>query len=71
MAGDLNARPGSNPMKVLLDEAWIDAVAPKSRIDYVLLRKEDPWEIVETIIVDEPIVSDHDPILTILKWTGK
>ena len=71
MAGDLNARPGSKPMQVLLDKAWIDAVAPKSRIDYVLLRKEDPWEIVETIIVDEPIVSDHDPILTILKWTGK
>lgn len=71
MVGDLNARPGSKPMQVLLDGAWIDAVAPKSRIDYVLLRKTDPWEIVETIIVDEPVVSDHDPVLTVLKWTGK
>lgn len=70
MAGDLNARPDSSAMQVLLKENWIDAVAPDSRIDYILLRKNDPWEIVETTIVDEPIVSDHDPILTVLKWSG-
>ncbi len=70
LAGDLNARPSSAPMKVLLGENWIDAVAPKSRIDYILLRKSDPWEIVETKIVREPIVSDHDPILTVLRWKG-
>jgi endonuclease/exonuclease/phosphatase family metal-dependent hydrolase len=70
MAGDLNARPESEPMQVLLKENWIDAVAPKSRIDYILLRKHDPWRIVETIIVDEPVVSDHDPVLTILEWRG-
>ena len=71
MAGDLNARPESSPMKVLLKESWIDAVAPNSRIDYILLRKNDPWKIVETTIVDEPVVSDHNPILTVLKWSGK
>ena len=70
MAGDLNARPGSEPMQVLLKENWVDAVAPNSRIDFILLRKKDPWEIVETIITDEPVVSDHDPVLTILKWSG-
>ncbi len=70
MAGDFNARPDSAPMQVLLEENWVDAVAPKSRIDFILLRKNDPWEIVETIIVDEPVVSDHSPVLTILKWSG-
>ena len=70
MAGDFNARPKSDPMQVLFEGNWLDAVAPNSRIDYILLRKKDPWEIVETIIVDEPVVSDHDPILTILKWSG-
>lgn len=70
LAGDLNARPQSAPMQVLLKDAWIDAVAPQSRIDYILLRKSDPWKIVETIILDEPVVSDHDPVLTILEWTG-
>ncbi len=71
MAGDFNARTGSETMQVLLKESWIDAVAPKTRIDYILFRKKDPWEIVETIIVDEPVVSDHDPILTILTWSGE
>lgn len=70
MAGDLNARPDSDPMQELLSGNWVDAVAPQSKIDYILLRKNDPWEIVETRIVDEPIVSDHDPVLTILKWSG-
>lgn len=69
MAGDLNARTKSETMQVLLAENWIDAVAPKTRIDYILLRKDDPWKVVETIIVDEPIVSDHDPVLTILEWS--
>ena len=71
VAGDLNARPDSKPMKVLLGKDWIDAVAPKSKIDYILLRKNDPWKIVKTMIVDEPVVSDHDPVLTILKWSDK
>ncbi len=70
IAGDLNARTNSDTMQVLLKEDWIDAVAPKTRIDYILLRKNDPWKIVETIVVDEPIVSDHDPVLTILEWSG-
>ena len=68
MAGDLNARPDSEPMRVLLGKNWIDAVAPNSRIDYILLHKTDPWKIVKTEIIDEPVVSDHDPILTTLQW---
>ena len=70
MAGDFNARHNSEPMKVLLSKNWIDAVAPSSRIDYILLRKSDPWKIVRTEIIDEPVVSDHDPILTTLQWRG-
>ena len=68
LGGDFNARPGSGPMRVLLEKNWIDAVAPDSKIDYVLLRKSDSWEVVETMIIDEPIVSDHDPVLTVLRW---
>jgi endonuclease/exonuclease/phosphatase family metal-dependent hydrolase len=70
LAGDLNARPQSEPMKVLLDNGWLDAVAPRSKIDYVLIRASDPWEIKEVIIVDEPVVSDHDPVLVVLEWRG-
>ncbi|UCE49260.1 MAG: endonuclease/exonuclease/phosphatase family protein [Phycisphaerales bacterium] len=71
LAGDLNARPSSEPMKVLLESNWLDAVAPQSRIDYVLLRKNDPWEIVDVKVVDEPMASDHDPVLVTLRWAGR
>lgn len=70
MAGDFNARPTSEPMNVLLESNWIDAVAPQSRIDYVLLRKDDPWEIVNVEVIDEPVASDHDPVLVTLRWAG-
>ena len=71
LAGDLNARPGSNPMKVLLTEQWTDAVAPRSRIDYVLYRSIDPWHVVEVKIVDDRVASDHGPVFAVLQWQGK
>ncbi|MHC4168268.1 MAG: endonuclease/exonuclease/phosphatase family protein, partial [Planctomycetota bacterium] len=71
LAGDFNARPTSVPMNLLLESNWLDAVAPQSRIDYVLLRKDDPWEIVDVKVIHEPIASDHDPVLVTLRWLGK
>lgn len=71
LVGDFNARPTSTPMNVLLESNWLDAVAPQSRIDYVLLRRDDPWEIVDVTIIDEPVASDHDPVLVTLQWAGK
>lgn len=68
LAGDLNARPGSKPMQVLLTERWVDTIAPRSRIDYVLHRSSDPWRVVEVIIVDDLIASDHRPVLAVLEW---
>jgi endonuclease/exonuclease/phosphatase family metal-dependent hydrolase len=68
LAGDFNARPGSEPMKVLLDAGWVDSVAPRSVIDYVLVRSCDPWKVKEVTLVDEPVVSDHDPVLVVLQW---
>ncbi len=70
LAGDFNARPGSEPMNVLLQDGWIDVVAPRSIIDYILIRAGDPWKVKEVIIVDEPVVSDHDPVLAVLQWQG-
>jgi len=71
LAGDFNARPGSQPMNVLLDSNWLDAVSPQSRIDYVLLRKKDPWEIIDVRIIDEPIASDHSPVIATLRWSPR
>ncbi len=71
LSGDLNARTGSDPMNELLTERWVDATAPQSRIDYVLIRPVDSWRVVEVTIVDERVVSDHRPVLAVLEWTGE
>lgn len=71
LAGDFNARPGSDPMNVLLNAGWVDAVAPRSVIDYVLIRGCDPWTVKDAIIQDEPIASDHDPVLVVLQWRNE
>jgi endonuclease/exonuclease/phosphatase family metal-dependent hydrolase len=71
LAGDLNARPGSEPMRVLLENGWIDAIAPQSVIDYVLFRESDPWHVVEVQIIDDRVASDHRPVLAVLEWQGK
>lgn len=71
LAGDFNARPGSEPMKVLFDAGWTDAVSPRSVIDYVLLRSCDPWKVKEVAVLDETVVSDHNPVLVVLEWQGR
>jgi endonuclease/exonuclease/phosphatase family metal-dependent hydrolase len=71
LAGDFNARPGSEPMKVLVGAGWVDAVAPRSVIDYVLVRSCDPWQVKEVTIIPEPVVSDHSPVLVVLEWQGR
>lgn len=70
LAGDLNARPDSEPMRALLENGWIDAVAPHSVIDYVLYRSGDPWRIAQIKIVDDLVASDHRPVLAVLEWQG-
>jgi endonuclease/exonuclease/phosphatase family metal-dependent hydrolase len=71
LAGDFNAWPGSEPMKVLFDAGWTDAVVPRSVIDYALVRSCDPWKVKEVTIFDEQVVSDHNPVLVILEWHGR
>ena len=70
LAGDFNVRPGSEPVNILLDDGWLDTVAPRSKIDYILIRRCDPWQVKEVIIPDEPTASDHNPVLVILHWRG-
>jgi len=72
LAGDFNSNPGSAPMNVLLDNGWVDAISPRSVIDYVLVRACDGWTVKEVVIADEPVASDHSPVLAVLEWkSGK
>ena len=71
LAGDLNARKGSPPMNVLLEEKWRDASGPDSRIDYILVRLKDPWKVVEVRIIEDDVASDHFPVLVVLDWAAE
>ncbi len=68
LAGDLNARPNSDPINILKVGGWVDATAPKSVIDYVLIRSLDHWEVVDTEVVDDKVASDHPAVLVELRW---
>jgi endonuclease/exonuclease/phosphatase family metal-dependent hydrolase len=80
LAGDLNARAGTEVMD-LFEEQWTDPPAadpspispsgrPRSRVDYVLIRPAASWRVIESRIIDEPVASDHRPLLVVLEWTG-
>lgn len=80
LAGDLNARQGSKPINELLAGGWIDSDTdgsptipsdnPRRRIDFVMYKESDPWRVVSVTVLDEPIASDHAPVLVVLEWTG-
>ncbi len=77
LAGDLNAVPESDPMRILFKH-WTDACAsnpqptfpssnPRRRIDYVLFRPASRWKVLEIRVIDEKIASDHCPLLVVLE----
>jgi endonuclease/exonuclease/phosphatase family metal-dependent hydrolase len=43
------------------------AEKPDKWIDYVLVRPAEKWEVVEVRVLDEGVVSDHRPLLAVLK----
>ena len=77
LAGDLNAPPDDLVIGTLMRQ-WTNATsgaalltspagAPKKQIDYILVRPAKRWTVVESKVIDEPIASDHRPVLAILK----
>lgn len=80
LAGDLNATPESAPMRAIFEkwtdfkgegEAWtIPAENPRRRIDYILARPGPPWRLVESRVINEPVASDHRPVLAVVELKG-
>ncbi len=81
LAGDLNAVPESEPMKIFF-RFWTDASArnpqptfpsssPRRRIDYVLFRPANRWRVIETRVIEEKVASDHCPLLVVLELVPK
>jgi endonuclease/exonuclease/phosphatase family metal-dependent hydrolase len=83
LAGDLNAAPGSAPIKALA-KPWsfatepggkglqtIPSGAPKRQIDYVLFRPAGRFKVAEAKVIEEKVASDHRPVLAVLRWAGR
>jgi endonuclease/exonuclease/phosphatase (EEP) superfamily protein YafD len=77
LGGDLNAVPDSEPLKIL-SSAWQAANAgkelptmpannPRRQIDYILFRPANRWKVVEVRVPDEPLASDHRPLVAVLE----
>ena len=76
LVGDLNSEPDSRVMKAF-GENWTrtdstplptyPADEPRKQIDYVLVRPSARWKVVETRVLDEPVASDHRPLLVVLE----
>jgi endonuclease/exonuclease/phosphatase family metal-dependent hydrolase len=77
LAGDFNSRPDSDVM-ALLGESWhipdkgddhftFPSDAPDREIDFIIYRPEDRFEVVEHRVIDEPVASDHRPLLLELR----
>ncbi|MFO0913983.1 MAG: endonuclease/exonuclease/phosphatase family protein [Pirellulales bacterium] len=76
LLGDLNATWDSEPL-TRLARHWSrlhgdglltsPTESPRRQIDYILVRPEHRWELIEARVIDEPIASDHRPLLMRLR----
>ncbi len=73
LAGDFNSTPGSEVM-VHVQTSWsvvpkgedhltFSSFEPVREIDFVLFRPYDRFEVLEQWLVDEPVASDHRPVV--------
>jgi endonuclease/exonuclease/phosphatase family metal-dependent hydrolase len=78
LTGDLNAEPESEPLKKLKEKGWvaetlgkdlktIGSKNPSKQIDYVLIRPETNWKVVDVKVLNEPVASDHLPVVMTLE----
>jgi endonuclease/exonuclease/phosphatase family metal-dependent hydrolase len=79
LAGDFNAEPSSDEMRRVFKH-WTDAGPshdqltwpadkPRMRIDYILYRPQSRWRVLHAEVIDEPLVSDHRPVLVELEYS--
>ena len=77
LAGDFNGCPGG-PVLESLSQDWgilkksgapetYPSPAPDREIDFIMLRPEPSFEVIEHRVIDEPMASDHRPILAVVR----
>ena len=76
VAGDFNAKPDSKTIETMKSK-WADATndkptfssdRPRSKIDYIFYRPAETFRVKETRVIEEPVASDHSPILAVLEF---
>ncbi len=78
LTGDLNATPESEPLQVLSQHwksatdpspemATFPAVKPERQLDYILFRPQQRLQVISAKVIDEPLASDHRPLLVRFK----
>jgi endonuclease/exonuclease/phosphatase family metal-dependent hydrolase len=76
LAGDLNDVPSSSFMQSL-QQGWkllsgeastFPANQPDRCIDYILTQKQNPFKVRSSMVMNEPVASDHRPVLVELEW---
>ena len=76
VAGDFNATPESETIKTL-QAKWADATdekptfssdKPHVKIDYIFYRSAETFRVKETKVIEEPVASDHSPVLSVLEF---
>lgn len=74
LAGDFNSEPGGAVM-TYLDERWsilskgddrftFSSFEPVREIDFVLVRPAEAFHVLQHRVLDDPVMSDHRPIVT-------
>ncbi|MEM9324771.1 MAG: endonuclease/exonuclease/phosphatase family protein [Bacteroidota bacterium] len=77
LTGDLNATPKAKSLQLLQDKGWllydggkaqptVPVANPTKQIDYVMPRPANEWEVLDVEVLDEPVASDHLPLLMTL-----
>lgn len=73
LAGDFNSEPG-DPIMSSLAERWyvvpkgddhltFSSFDPVKEIDFVLLQPTERFEVLRHVLLDEPVISDHRPLV--------
>jgi len=81
LAGDFNATPGSDAIKVFTDAGWksctddddktFPAPYPTKKIDFILLPPTTPFKVTKKDIPSERVASDHRPVVVYLELKKK
>ena len=86
LAGDFNFEPDTDPYGVLqetwLDAAReaaneectfgadLQPAERRKRIDFVWIRRERALGVLSAEVIEEPLASDHLPVLVVLEYAG-